>query len=140
MARLTGLSLVAFAFLAAIPVHAAEQKPTSALAAFQGAWVQPSTECAEVFVESKRGMAFKKPVSIFAPALLIIGRRISTPGAVCTVRSSSASGDRQALDLSCATAIATDPVKTLLSIAADGALYRYNKSEDNGTRYVRCGH
>jgi hypothetical protein len=40
-------------------------------------------------------------VNIFVPALMISGSKITTPAAVCRIRSITPSGERQILTLSC---------------------------------------
>jgi hypothetical protein len=108
--------------------------------ALQGAWAQKSVSCEDIFVATKRGMAFRKPVNIFAPAILIAGRRLTTAGATCKIRSISPVGERLLLSLSCATSIAVEPVKAQLSLAEDGSLNRYSDDNDSvGSSYVRCG-
>jgi hypothetical protein len=139
MLKFAGLCLAVTAVLQAPAALAAGDPPAGGLAALQGAWVQPSAECADVFVKTKRGMAYKHPVSIFAPALLITGKTIRTPGAVCKVGSIKPTGDKQAVKLACTTMISTDGVDALLSVSSDGDLFRYTSEDDHGTRYVRCG-
>jgi hypothetical protein len=134
----TAMLCVAVIVLAA-PVAAEEAAAGGGLAGLQGAWVQPSEDCANVFVKTKTGMAYKHPVSIFAPALLIKGKRIRTPGAVCSIASIKPAGDKQAVSLSCTTMISTDQVDALLSVSKEGDLIRYTSEDDNGTRYTRCG-
>jgi hypothetical protein len=111
----------------------------SDVSALQGAWLQQSMSCDQVFVSTKRGMAFRKPVDMFAPAFIVSGSRITTPGATCRIQSVSLKGDRKVLSLSCATSIAVDTAKAVLSVAQDGSLYRYTSEDDkDGSKYDRC--
>ena len=133
--RLARLALLAGAALA--PYGASAE--TSGAAALQGAWLQPSVSCDQVYVATKKGMAFRKPVSMFAPALMISGNRIITPGATCRIVSITPVGTRKSLSLSCATSISSSAVTALLSIGEDGSLHRYTSETDIGSRYERCG-
>jgi hypothetical protein len=138
MLKSAGLCVLAIS-LSAASAGAAQAPAAGVLAGLQGAWVQPSEDCANVFVKGKSGMTYKHPVSIFAPAILITGKSIRTPGAVCSVSSVKPAGDKQALKLSCTTTISTDAVSTFVSVSPEGDLLRYTSEDDNGTRYVRCG-
>jgi hypothetical protein len=138
MLKSVGLCVVTIVVSAA-SAGAAQAPAAGGLASLQGAWVQPSEDCANVFVKGKSGMTYKRPVSVFAPALLITGKSIRTPGAVCSVSSVKPAGDKQALKLSCTTTISTDAVSALVSVSPEGDLFRYTSEDDHGTRYVRCG-
>jgi hypothetical protein len=105
----------------------------------QGAWVEQSMNCADVYRSAGRNMVFRKDVSIFAPAFIISGRRIRTPGASCSIGRITYKGDRMILSLGCTTTITTSPVKAYLSISGDGTLYRYNDDVDHaGSKYGSC--
>src|SRR4051812_20134545 len=75
----------------------------SELNELRGAWLQPSMDCQDVYMKTKAGMNFKRPVSVFAPAILVTGRTIKTPGAVCKVQRVTIQGDKKTLSLSCTT-------------------------------------
>ena len=139
MPKPEGPFIAAAVFAGVVSLAATGASAAGGLQSFQGAWVQPSAECSDVFVKTKSGMAYKRPVSVFAPALLITGKRIKTPGAVCSVNSIKPAGDKQAVRLACTTMISTDAVDALLSVSHEGDLYRYTSEDDHGTRYVRCG-
>ncbi|CAM5771442.1 hypothetical protein LMIY3S_03510 [Labrys miyagiensis] len=109
------------------------------LTSLQGAWVEQSMSCDQVYSPGKRGMAFRKDVSVFAPAFMISGRRIRTPGASCSIQGISYKGDRMILNLGCTTTITSSPVKAYLSAGKDGELYRYNDDVAQvGSRYDAC--
>jgi len=108
------------------------------LASYQGAWLEQSMQCHEVYVSRRNAMAFRKNVNLFAPAILISGKRLATPGAVCHIRSVSGAKDRQTFRLGCATSITVTPITAYIS-SRDGALYRYTDESDRvGSRYERC--
>ena len=95
--------------------------------------------CEQVYRPAKGNMVFRKDVSVFAPAFIISGRRIRTPGANCTISRISYKGDRMILNLGCTTTITTSPAKAYLSVSDDGALYRYNDDVDHtGSKYGSC--
>jgi hypothetical protein len=117
-------------------VATAAQAPN--LASLQGAWLEQSMKCQEVYVPKRNGMAFRKNVNLFAPAILISGTRLATPGAICQIRSLSGAKDRQTMLLSCATSITHTPITAYISFR-DGALYRFTDESDQvGSRYDRC--
>jgi hypothetical protein len=103
-----------------------------------GAWAQDGN-CEEVFSRAGKGVAFKKPVNVFAPAFIITGNRLRTPTASCTIKGVKPAGDRRVLSLQCATAIAVDDVKAIVGTSADGGLVRYlNDQDSTGSTYKRC--
>lgn len=128
---LAGLALLG-ATAAALPAQ-------PALSAMQGAWLEQSLPCGDVFTSTGKGLAFKKPASMFVPAFIISGNRISTPFASCRIVAVKPAGARQALTLGCTTAIASENVSALVSLADDGTLLRYlNDNDTTGSRYQRC--
>ncbi len=108
-------------------------------AELQGAWLEGSSSCEQVFVAGKKGMSFRKPVNIFLPAVIISGDRVTTPAAVCRIRSIAQAGNRKILTLACTTQISEVTVKAPVALI-DGGLTRYtSESEtDTGSRYERC--
>src|SRR5215212_6596369 len=67
----------------------------------EGAWLQDGA-CAETFSRAGKGIAFKKPVNVFAPAFIITGNRLRTPTASCSIKAVKTVGDRRVLSLQCA--------------------------------------
>ncbi|WP_413990441.1 hypothetical protein ACMDCR_31790 [Labrys okinawensis] len=126
--------------LLALGAGGANADKSPGLSSLQGAWVEQSMNCEQVYRPAKRGMAYRKDVSVFAPAILVSGRRLSTPGASCSIQKVSNKGDRMILDLACTTTITTSHVKAYVSVSDDGAaLYRYNDDiEKVGSRYDSC--
>jgi hypothetical protein len=109
------------------------------LSAYQGAWLAQGSSCADIYSSAGHGLAFKKPVDIFAPAFIVSGNRLRTPMASCRIRSVKPAGDRQVLSLACANAVSTNDVKVLMAPSPDGSLKRYFNDEDNvGSPYQRC--
>lgn len=110
-----------------------------ALARFQGAWLSGGADCAEVYSSTGKGVSFKRPVDIFAPAFIVSGSRLRTPQATCRIKSARANGDRQLLVLDCANAVAGNEVRVLMSLQPDGSLRRYfNEQDTTGTEYKQC--
>ncbi|WP_407520780.1 hypothetical protein [Methylobacterium oryzisoli] len=108
------------------------------LAAYQGAWVLEGRDCAEVYSPTGKGTTFKKPIDIFAPAFVIAGRRLRTPGASCQIKAVRPTGDRQLLVLDCANAVAANEVRTIMA-PSNGILKRYYSEQDTtGVGYRRC--
>ena len=106
---------------------------------YQGAWLEQGVSCDDVYVPSGKGMAYKKPVNIFAPAFVISGDRLRTPQATCRIRSSRADGNRSTLTMDCANSVSTDAVKVVVSLSQDGSLRRYLNEQDSvGSMYRRC--
>lgn len=111
----------------------------AAVSAYQGAWVLSGRDCAEVFSAAGRGLSFRKPVDLFAPAFIVSGQRIRTPMASCRVRSIRAVDGRDHLDLDCANAVAANDVRVILAPGTDGTLTRYYSDQDpTGIAYRRC--
>jgi hypothetical protein len=115
---------------------------TTAAAAEQaltGAWVQGGEQCQGVFTRGGKSVAFKKPVNPFAPAFIISGNQIRTPGASCRIKGSKSSGNSRILALACTTSVSTDEVPARLEPMPDGTLRRYLNAEDKvGSKYERC--
>jgi hypothetical protein len=108
-------------------------------ASLQGAWLEEGTPCSEVFIATRRGVAFRRPASAFAPAFIVSGKQLSTPLATCRLAGRSTRAERQVLRLSCTTAVATDTARAIFSPATDGGMYRYHSLEGGiATRYQRC--
>lgn len=109
------------------------------LSGYQGAWLGPGPDCAEVYSSAGTGASFKKPVDLFAPAFVVSGKRLRTPQATCRIKSVKPTGDRQVLTLDCANAVAGSEVRLLMATLPDGTLRRYfNEHDTAGTRYQRC--
>lgn len=114
---------------------AAEADP----AAFQGAWLEQSLPCDGVYTAAGKGMSFKKPVNIFAPAFIVSGSRLRTPQATCRIRSVRPMGDREVMRIDCANSVATGDVAVQVSASPDGTLRRFfNEDDKTGNVYRRC--
>jgi hypothetical protein len=104
----------------------------------EGAWVQDGS-CEETFARAGKGISFKKPVNVFAPALIITGNRLRTPTASCTIKAVKPEGERRVLSLQCATTVAVEPVRAVIGTSSDGLLVRYlNEQDSTGSSYKRC--
>jgi hypothetical protein len=57
------------------------------LSGYQGAWLAGGSGCAEVYSSDGKGISFKRPVDIFAPAFIVSGNRLKTPQASCRIKS-----------------------------------------------------
>jgi hypothetical protein len=108
------------------------------LSAFQGAWLQQSLSCEEVFAPAGKGFSFRKPVNIFAPAFIISGNRLRTPQASCRIKSIKPAEDRQVLTLSCANSVSANDVTVLMAPDADGLKRFFNDQDKTGSLYTRC--
>jgi hypothetical protein len=128
-----GLGILVFG--ATSSVMAAE----ASLSAFQGAWLNQSVSCEDVYASAGKGVSFRKPVNIFAPAFIVSGNRLRTPQASCRIKSIKPAGDRQALTLGCANSVSASDVTVLMTPTPDGSLKRYfNEQDKGGTLYMRC--
>lgn len=137
--RLRGglFGLVGIAAAAVAGPALAQSQPGSG--PLQGAWLEQSLNCDDVFVFKGGKPAFRKPVNVFSPALLITGKRLVTPQASCTLGSLSQAGDRHEMTLNCANSIADQTVKAYFSLRSDGVLVRYLDDKDTfGSRYMQC--
>lgn len=133
------MAAAAAAGLGAVGVATTGLAAPPSFAALQGAWVEPSLSCGEVFVAKGKGLAFRQPANAFASAFIVSGDRLSTPLATCRIRAYATEGDRRALILSCANAVGTADVRAYISPTQDGALLRYlNEMDKTGSRYQRC--
>jgi hypothetical protein len=108
------------------------------LSAFQGAWLQQSLSCEEVFAPAGKGFSFRKPVNIFAPAFIVSGDRLRTPQASCRIKSIKPAGDRQVLTLGCANSVSANDVTVLMAPDADGLKRFFNDQDKTGSLYTRC--
>lgn len=106
---------------------------------FQGAWLEDGIPCASAFVATSKAIGFKRPASVFIPAFIISGQRLSTPMASCRIANVTPNGDRQILRLSCTTSISNDTAHAFLAPAPDGGIYRYLSAEGGvATKFQRC--
>lgn len=102
-------------------------------------YVASGTQCSDVFVSSKNGLAFSRNVDVFAPAFLIKGKTLSTPTATCKLRRSSAKGDVRELHFECVNSISYSPVNVFFRRGENGSLIRLaSETETIGSRYDRC--
>lgn len=109
------------------------------LAAYQGAWLSGSMDCAEVYTFAGKETSFKRPVDIFAPAFTVSGSRLRTPQASCRIKSVRQNGERQLLMLACANAVSGNEVRVFMAPQPDGSLKRYFNAQDSvGTAYKQC--
>jgi hypothetical protein len=136
---------LSYGFAMGVTLWAATIGPNAAVAAqpelsaLQGAWLEQSMACGDVYASKGKGVAFKNPASMFAPAFIVSGSQIRTPYASCRIISLKPDGDRQALALGCSTQISVTNVKALVSLKEDGTLYRYlNDGDTTGSKYQRC--
>ncbi|NGM35021.1 hypothetical protein G4G93_14000 [Methylobacterium sp. DB0501] len=130
----SGSAFLGSAFLGSMAVAA-----PAGLTGYQGAWVLAGRDCAEVFSAAGRGLSFRKPVDLFAPAFIVSGQRIRTPMASCRVRSIRTVEGRDHLALDCANAVASNDVAVIMAPAKDGTLTRYYSDQDpTGIAYRRC--
>jgi hypothetical protein len=132
-------------FTAAIGLGIASAMAASAgmaqegLSGFQGAWLSGDAECAEVYSFAGKGISFKRPVDIFAPAFIVAGNRLRTPQATCSIKSTRPTGDRRIVVLDCANTVAENEVRVLIAPQPDGSLRRYFNEQDTiGTQYRQC--
>ncbi|MFO1150722.1 MAG: hypothetical protein U1E62_20285 [Alsobacter sp.] len=129
------LASVLLAGMLAYPATAAAQSSAD----IQGAWVEQSQKCGDVFAFRKGKAAFKTPVNIFAPAMIITGKRLTTPQASCSLKSAVPDGNRTAVTLRCANSISHGEVRVILSKLPDGRLARYyDENDQSGSRYTYC--
>ncbi|TGD95382.1 hypothetical protein EU555_28440 [Methylobacterium nonmethylotrophicum] len=106
---------------------------------YQGAWLLSGRDCADVYPSSGKGTSFKRPLDLFAPAFIVAGNRLRTPGASCRIASIKPAGDRQILMLDCANAVSASEVRVFLAVSPNGSLKRYYSEQDpTGVEYQRC--
>jgi hypothetical protein len=105
----------------------------------QGAWVGQGLKCDDIFSSKGAYPRFRKPVNIFAPALIITGKRLVTPQASCRLRSVNPQGDRSVVTLDCANSVSLATTKVYLARTPDGSLVRYyDENDTSGSRYIAC--
>jgi hypothetical protein len=123
-----------------LPLHARTRRHGMSPAGIARAAVLTfSGTCDETFTHVGKGISFKKPVNVFAPALIITGNRLRTPTASCTIKAVKPAGERRVLSLRCATGVAVEPVRALIGTSSDGSLVRYlNEQDSTGSSYKRC--
>ncbi len=117
---------------------AAAQDPAHAQSV-AGAYVASGTECKDTFSKNKSGIGFAKGVDIFAPAILIKGKKLYTPLAACSLKKASVNGDVHKLDLECASSISYASVAVYFRRGENGSLIRQaDASGRDGDRYEKC--
>jgi hypothetical protein len=123
------------ASLGAIPALPAQPQ----LSALQGAWLQQSSSCSEVFASSGKGVSFKKSVNEFVPAFIVSGSRLRTPVNSCRIAKIVPASNRWMMKLDCTGSVSTMIANVQFSLTDDGALLRYlNDQDTSGSRYERC--
>jgi hypothetical protein len=128
-------SSACLASLGATPVLPAQPQ----LSALQGAWLQQSSSCSEVYTSSGKGMSFKKSVNEFVPAFIVSGGRLKTPVNSCRIAKIVPAASRWMMKLDCTGSVSTMVANVQFSLTADGALLRYlNDQDTSGSRYERC--
>jgi hypothetical protein len=133
-----GSASLCFGLVASVALSGATAAETDFRAA-QGAWLEPGLSCEAVFAHTGKGIAFRRPVDIFAPAFILSGDRLTTPQAICRIRSSKPAEGRRILSLDCANRVAVGDVTLRMSLSDDGSLRRYFDDEDQvGRAYKRC--
>ena len=134
-AILLGLS-ASLAFLgAARPALSAPPQ----LSALHGAWLQQSSNCADVYTTSRQAVTFKKSVNEFVPGFIVSGNRLKTPVNTCRIARIVPAGKRWMMKLDCTGSVSTMGVSVQFSLTGDGALLRYlNDQDTTGSRYQRC--
>ena len=121
-------------FALAVSSGAWAQKPN-----FDGAWLEEGLPCADVFTSNGKTVSFKRPANLFVTAFIVRGQRLTTPLATCRIGRIDPKGDRQLLNLSCTTAVATESTTAVLALTADGGLQRYNVTDGTASaKYQRC--
>ena len=129
-------SSAGFALLAA-PGLALSAPPQ--LSGLQGAWLQQSSNCADVYTTSRQAVTFKKSVNEFVPGFIISGNRLKTPFNTCRIARIVPAGKRWMMKLGCTGSVSTMGVSLQFSLTSDGALLRYLSDQDmTGSRYQRC--
>ncbi|WP_026190602.1 hypothetical protein [Methylobacterium sp. WSM2598] len=133
--RAIGLGLSLGTSIAVPNARAAE----AGLSGYQGAWVLSGRDCAEVYSSVGKRASFKKPLDLFAPAFIVTGNRLRTPGASCRIASVKPAGERQLLMLDCANAVAANEVRVFMAVSPNRMLKRYYGDQDpTGVEYQRC--
>jgi hypothetical protein len=134
-----GILLCAGAGLATAGALGPASSAPPQLSALQGAWLQQSTHCDDVYTSSGKAMSFKKSVNEFDPAFIVSGARLKTPVNSCRIGKIVPAGNRWMMKLDCTGKISTMVANIQFSLTADGALLRYlNDQDPNGSRYERC--
>lgn len=129
------ISLCLLTIAAVAPLHDA----LSQTGDFQGAWLEDGIPCSTAYVVTPKGLGFKRPASVFVPAFIITGKRLSTPMAACRIADVRPNGNRQILSLRCTTSISDDTAHAFLAPAPDGGLLRYLSAEGGvATKFQRC--
>jgi hypothetical protein len=109
------------------------------LSALHGAWLQQSSNCADVYTTLRQTVTFKKSVNEFVPGFIISKNQLKTPVNACRIARIVPSGKRWMMKLDCAGSVSTMGASVQFSLTGDGALLRYlNDQDTTGSRYQRC--
>ena len=109
------------------------------LSSIQGAWLQQSSNCADVYTTSRQAIKFKQEVNEFVPGFIVSGNRLKTPVNTCRIVRIVPAGKRWTMKLGCTGSVSTMGVSVQFSLTSDGALLRYLNDQDaTGSRYQRC--
>jgi len=109
------------------------------LSALHGAWLQQSSNCADVYTTSRQAVTFKKSVNEFVPGFIISKNQLKTPVNTCRIARIVQAGKRWMMKLDCTGSVSTMGASVQFSLTGDGALLRYlNDQDTTGSRYQRC--
>jgi hypothetical protein len=131
------LGSIAHLALLATPRPALSAPPQ--LSALQGAWLQQSSNCADVYAITRQAVTFKQSVNEFVPGFIVSGNHLKTPVSTCRIARIAPSGKRWTMKLDCTGSVSTMGVSVQFSLTGDGTLLRYlNDQDTTGSRYQRC--
>jgi hypothetical protein len=109
------------------------------LSALQGAWLQQSSNCADVYTLARQTVTFRKDVNEFVPGFIVKGNHLTTPVNMCRIARIVPAGKRWMMKLACTGSVSTMDANVQFSLTNDRALLRYlNDQDTTGSKYVRC--
>ncbi|MGH6861681.1 MAG: hypothetical protein ACRECY_15620 [Phyllobacterium sp.] len=132
--------LIATSVLGAICLTAIPMAANAAsMKELQGAWTMNGTDCADTFKKVGKRIAFKDRTSLTSTGLLVAGRKVTGPMAVCTAKSIHRKKDRLSASLSCEDSMMVNEVTQIFKIVSATEFQRFDPFGDNMyVTYHKC--
>src|SRR5262245_51882116 len=114
-------------------------RPQAQAIEFDGAWVNPESNCSKVFIKRRSGISFSRRTDLHGSGFVIEGNRITGRIARCTIRSRKEDGDVLHFHTTCSTDIALQDVQFSVKPDGDDKITRiFSGLPELDRTYYRC--
>jgi hypothetical protein len=117
------------------PIYAAEDWE----AKLSGGWTLPDNKCEDIFVDQGGRLAFRQPVDMLGPSIIVEGREVRGPQATCRIIKGAAHEDKLSLVMSCGDAVSFTQNAVQLQFKSANEIERsFPGSPDMSVTYKKC--